>query len=62
MVYYPVSLHLQKAYQNNRYKEGDFPIAEQLSDCVVSLPMHTELSDEQLSYISEQVLIFVNQQ
>ena len=62
MVYYPVSLHLQKAYQNNRYKQGDFPIAEQLSDCVVSLPMHTELSDEQLSYISEQVLIFVNQQ
>lgn len=62
MVYYPVSLHLQKAYRNDRYKQGDFPIAEQLSECVVSLPMHTELSEEQLSYICEQVLTFINQQ
>lgn len=60
MVYYPVSLHLQKAYQSNRYQQGDFPIAEQLSECVISLPMHTELSEEQLHYICEQVLYFVN--
>lgn len=62
MIYYPVPLHLQKAYQNNRYQQGDFPVSEQLCDCVVSLPMHTELSEEQLSYICEQVLTFVNQQ
>ena len=56
MVYYPVPLHLQKAYQDARYKAGDFPVAEKLSDCVMSLPMHTELSEEQLKYITEAVM------
>jgi len=56
MVYYPVPLHLQKAYQDARYKEGDFPVAERLSGCVMSLPMHTCLDDEQLRYITENVL------
>ena len=59
MIYYPVPLHLQKAYQDARYKAGDFPVAEQLSDCVMSLPMHTELSEEQLKYITEAVIEFV---
>jgi len=59
MVYYPVPLHLQKAYQNSRYKAGDFPVAEKLCECVLSLPMHTELSTEQLEYITENVLEFV---
>jgi dTDP-4-amino-4,6-dideoxygalactose transaminase len=61
MVYYPVPLHLQKAYQSDQYKQGDFPVAEQLSECVISLPMHTELSEEQLNLICNQVLTFVNQ-
>lgn len=51
MVYYPVPLHMQKAYKDARYVEGDFPIAERLSGCVLSLPMHTELDEEQLEYI-----------
>jgi len=55
MIYYPVPLHLQKAYQDERYKEGDFPVAEKLCACVLSLPMHTELCDEQLKYITENV-------
>lgn len=59
MIYYPVPLHLQKAYQDTRYKAGDFPIAEKLSDCVFSLPMHTELSEEQLEYITASVLEFI---
>jgi dTDP-4-amino-4,6-dideoxygalactose transaminase len=59
MIYYPVPLHLQKAYQDARYKAGDFPVAEQLSDCVMSLPMHTELSEEQLKYITETIMEFV---
>ncbi|HEY5589588.1 MAG TPA: DegT/DnrJ/EryC1/StrS family aminotransferase [Paludibacter sp.] len=59
MVYYPVPLHLQKAYQDARYKAGDFPVAEKLCDCVVSLPMHTELTEEQLEYITKSVLEFV---
>lgn len=56
MVYYPVPLHLQKAYRDDRYVEGDFPVAERLSGCVLSLPMHTELDEEQLEYITRSVL------
>jgi len=59
MIYYPVALHLQKAYQDARYKAGDFPVAEKLSECVLSLPMHTEMTEEQLEYITKSVLEFV---
>jgi len=51
MVYYPVPMHMQKAYTDPRYKEGDFPVTEELSSNVMSLPMHTELTEEQLAYI-----------
>ena len=54
MIYYPIPLHLQKAYTNERYKEGDFPNAERLSQTVLSLPMHTELDEEQLAFITKQ--------
>lgn len=56
MIYYPVPLHMQKAYRDARYQTGDFPVAERLADCVLSLPMHTELDEEQLEYITMQVL------
>ena len=56
MIYYPIPLHLQKAYQDPRYKEGDFPVAEKLAASVLSLPMHTELDDEQLAYITQNVI------
>jgi dTDP-4-amino-4,6-dideoxygalactose transaminase len=56
MVYYPVPMHMQKAYADPRYKEGDFPITEALSHNVISLPMHTELTEEQLAYVVEGVL------
>lgn len=59
MIYYPVPLHQQKAYLDPRYKDGDFPVAERLASCVLSLPMHTELDDEQLSYITSNVLKLV---
>lgn len=60
MIYYPVPLHMQKAYQDPRYKEGDFPVTEDLSKRVISLPMHTELDEEQLEYITSAVLEFAN--
>ena len=47
---------MQKAYQDPRYKQGDFPAAEQLASTVLSLPMHTELDEEQLEYITRNVL------
>lgn len=59
-VYYPVPLHMQSAYQDDRYQEGDFPVTEQLSAEVMSLPMHTEFTDEQLKYVTDAVLEFVN--
>lgn len=60
MIYYPVPLHMQKAYIDPRYKEGDFPVSEMLVHSVISLPMHTELDEEQLKYITSSVLEYVN--
>ncbi len=59
MIYYPVPMHLQKAYIDPRYKEGDFPVTEMLSKSVISLPMHTELDNEQLNYITNSVLEYL---
>ena len=58
-IYYPVSLHLQSAYLDLGYKEGDLPVSEKLSNRVISLPMHTELDEEQLTYITETVKSFL---
>jgi UDP-2-acetamido-2-deoxy-ribo-hexuluronate aminotransferase len=60
MIYYPVPLHMQKAYLDPRYREGDFPVTEHLCRTVISLPMHTELDDDQLAHITSSVLEFVN--
>jgi dTDP-4-amino-4,6-dideoxygalactose transaminase len=56
MIYYPVPLHLQKAYQDPRYVPGVFPVSESLASQVISLPMHTELDNEQLHYITSHLL------
>lgn len=58
MIYYPIPLHLQKAYRDARYQPGDFPVAEHLSKVVLSLPMHSELSEEILNYISGKLRAF----
>ncbi len=60
MIYYPVPLHMQKAYTDSRYKEGDFPVTEALCKNVISLPMHTELSEADLGRITSGVLEFLN--
>ena len=59
MIYYPVPLHQQKAYKDERYSDGDFPIAEKLAGEVLSLPMHTELNGEQLQKITLTLRDFV---
>ena len=59
-VYYPIPLHKQKAYADERYNENDFPVTNQLVKEVISLPMHTELDDEQIAYITDTVIEFVN--
>lgn len=59
-IYYPIPLHSQKAYLDSRYKEEDFPVTNQLVKEVISLPMHTELDDEQIKFITDSVLEFLN--
>lgn len=59
-VYYPVPLHLQKAYRDERYGEGDFPVTEALSQSVMSLPVHTELTVEIQEVITGAVLEFMH--
>ncbi len=60
MVYYPVPLHRQKAFQYLGLQDKDFPVTEDLCSTVLSLPMHTELDNGQLQYITDQVTSFIN--
>ncbi|MBP9926682.1 MAG: DegT/DnrJ/EryC1/StrS family aminotransferase [Cyclobacteriaceae bacterium] len=60
MIYYPVPLHLQTAYARAEYPAGTFPITEQLSKTVLSLPIHTEMNEEQLLYICNTIKDFSN--
>ena len=57
-IYYPVPLHLQKAFSVTGNTRGDYPITEQASDEVLSIPMHTELTEEQLAYITRAIKEF----
>ncbi len=59
-IYYPIPLHSQKAYADTRYKEEDFPVTNQLIKEVISLPMHTELDDEQIKFITDSVIEFLS--
>ncbi|MHA7942106.1 DegT/DnrJ/EryC1/StrS family aminotransferase [Formosa sp. 3Alg 14/1] len=60
-VYYPIPLHNQKAYLDERYNESDFKVTNQLVKDVISLPMHTELDDDQIEYITTKVKAFINE-
>lgn len=55
MIYYPVPLHLQPAYRRPGFDEGAFPVTENLSKTVISLPIHTEMEAEQLEFICEKI-------
>lgn len=56
MIYYPVPSHLQKAYTEYGYSEGSLPVTEQLTAEVISLPMHSELTEAQINYIFSKIL------
>lgn len=60
MVYYPVALHLQQAFRTEEFGEGDYPVSEALCETVLSLPMHTEMSKEQIDYIILSLNSFKN--
>jgi len=54
-IYYPIPLHKQKAYTDERYKKEDFKTSIMMSKQVISLPMHSELDNDQISFISQKV-------
>ena len=58
-VYYPIPLHLQKAYKSDRYNEADFEITNQVVNEVISLPMHTELTDDQIELVTHEIKTFL---
>jgi len=58
-IYYPIPLHSQKAYADSRYDEADFPVTNQLVNEVLALPMHTELDDEQIAFITGKIIEFL---
>lgn len=59
MIYYPVPLHLSEAYKIYGYNTGDFPVSEQIAHEVLSLPMHTELDDEQIHFVCDAIRAFM---
>lgn len=59
-IYYPVPLHKQKAYTDERYNEKDFTVTNKLCETVISLPMHTELDEEQLTFICKTINEFIS--
>jgi dTDP-4-amino-4,6-dideoxygalactose transaminase len=61
MIYYPVPGHKQKAFESFGVKSYDLPITDWLTERVISLPMHTELNEEQLDFITTHVLDYINQ-
>lgn len=59
MIYYPLPMHFQEAFAYLGHAKGDFPISEDLCKSVLSLPMHTELDEGQLNYISDCIISFI---
>jgi len=55
-IHYPIPIHLQKAYQNLGYKNGDFPVTEKLADRILSLPMYAELTPDMVKYTVDSVI------
>ena len=58
-IYYPIPLHKQNAYKNKNYKDQSFKNTNTLCDEVISLPMHSELTDDQINFISDKINKFL---
>jgi len=58
MIYYPIPLHFQPPYRQGGRETGAFPVSEKLSQTVISLPIHTEMEEDQLSYICDSIQQF----
>ena len=60
MIYYPIPLNEQEAYQAIGRIEGDLSVTQDLCASVLSIPMHTELKDEQIKFITDTIISFFN--
>lgn len=54
-IHYPVPIHLQKAYEFQKHRLGDFPVSEKVSPELLSLPMFPELTEEQIAYVADSL-------
>ena len=61
MIYYPVPGHRQKMFEQFNVAATELPVTDWLTERVISLPIHTELDEEQLQYITSNLLSFINQ-
>ena len=59
-IYYPVPLHLHKPYFDERFVNENFSNTNSLCKRVLSLPMHTELTEDQIAFISNTIIEFIN--
>jgi len=59
-IHYPIPIHLQKAYNQRGWSEGDFPVAEKLAKEILSLPMFPELTEVQIDAICSSISNFMN--
>jgi dTDP-4-amino-4,6-dideoxygalactose transaminase len=57
-LHYPIPLHLQKAYVDLGYDEGDFPITEKVASEILSLPMYPQISTDQQQYVATKIKEF----
>ena len=53
--HYPIPIHLQECYRNLGYKKGDFPIAEEISETELSIPMYYGMKDEEIQYVIDRM-------
>jgi dTDP-4-amino-4,6-dideoxygalactose transaminase len=59
-IHYPIPLHIQKAYAYLNYKRGDFPVAESVSDEIISLPMFPQLTAQQQSRVAREIIRYIS--
>lgn len=57
-IHYPIPIHLQPAYRDLGYKQGDFPVAEQYAEQILSLPMYAELTPGSIEYVAQAIRVF----
>lgn len=58
LIHYPIPPHLSEAYVTLGYKQGDFPITEEYSDHILSLPLYNGMTDEEINYVIDKINAF----